>query len=72
MRLNPHLHVVFLDGAYHEDGTELAWNELGHLRTRRRAPRAPARSSAVRSGTGISTRGSVAGMAPCTHLPHGK
>ncbi|WP_420895023.1 hypothetical protein [Sorangium cellulosum] len=20
MRLNPHLHVVFLDGAYHEDG----------------------------------------------------
>ncbi|WP_437972525.1 hypothetical protein [Sorangium sp. So ce260] len=29
MRLNPHLHVVFLDGAYHEDGTELAWNELG-------------------------------------------
>ncbi|WP_437779937.1 transposase zinc-binding domain-containing protein [Sorangium sp. So ce1097] len=34
MRLNPHLHVVFLDGAYHEDGTELVWNELGHLRTR--------------------------------------
>ncbi|WP_437968663.1 transposase [Sorangium sp. So ce260] len=33
MRLNPHLHVVFLDGAYHEDGTELVWNELGHLRT---------------------------------------
>ncbi|WP_438028527.1 transposase zinc-binding domain-containing protein [Sorangium sp. So ce233] len=30
MRLNPNLHVVFLDGAYHEDGTEL----LGHLRTR--------------------------------------
>ncbi|HTN90852.1 MAG TPA: transposase zinc-binding domain-containing protein [Sorangium sp.] len=22
MRLNPHLHVVFLDGAYHDDGTE--------------------------------------------------
>ncbi|WP_437717088.1 hypothetical protein WMF45_12160 [Sorangium sp. So ce448] len=21
------LHVVFLDGAYHEDGTELVWNE---------------------------------------------
>jgi hypothetical protein len=35
MRLNPHLHVVFLDGAYHEDGTELVWNELGHLRTAR-------------------------------------
>jgi hypothetical protein len=34
MRLNPHLHVVFLDGAYHEDGTELVWNELGHLRAR--------------------------------------
>ncbi|WP_437968667.1 transposase [Sorangium sp. So ce260] len=33
MRLNPHLHVVFLDGAYHEDGTELVWNELGHQRT---------------------------------------
>ncbi|WP_437969767.1 hypothetical protein WMF04_10940 [Sorangium sp. So ce260] len=33
MRLNPHLRVVFLDGAYHEDGTELVWNELGHLRT---------------------------------------
>ncbi|WP_437905941.1 transposase zinc-binding domain-containing protein [Sorangium sp. So ce327] len=33
MGLNPHLHVVFLDGAYHEDGTELVWNELGHLRT---------------------------------------
>ncbi|WP_159396766.1 hypothetical protein [Sorangium cellulosum] len=32
MRLNPYLHVVFLDGAYHEDGTELVWNELGHLR----------------------------------------
>ncbi|WP_437622922.1 hypothetical protein [Sorangium sp. So ce1151] len=34
MRLNPHLHVVFLDSVYHEDGTELVWNELGHLRTR--------------------------------------
>ncbi|WP_437301060.1 hypothetical protein [Sorangium sp. So ce426] len=33
MRLNPHLRMVFLDGAYHEDGTELVWNELGHLRT---------------------------------------
>ncbi|WP_434047919.1 MULTISPECIES: transposase [Sorangium] len=37
MRLNPHLHVVFLDGAYHEDGTELVWNELGHLRARGRS-----------------------------------
>jgi Putative transposase len=34
MRLNPHLHVLFLDGAYHEDGAELVWNELGHLQTR--------------------------------------
>ncbi|WP_437760942.1 transposase [Sorangium sp. So ce1389] len=37
MRLNLHLHVVFLDGAYHEDGTELVWNELGHLRARGRS-----------------------------------
>ena len=34
LRLNPHLHVVFLDGAYHEDGAALAWEELGHLKTR--------------------------------------
>jgi hypothetical protein len=34
LRLNPHLHVVFLDGAYHQDGGELAWRELGHLQTR--------------------------------------
>jgi hypothetical protein len=34
LRLNPHLHVVFLDGAYHEDGAALVWNELGHLQTR--------------------------------------
>jgi len=34
MRRNPHLHVVFLDGAYHGDGEELVWNELGHLKTR--------------------------------------
>jgi hypothetical protein len=34
MRLNPHLHVVFLDGAYREDKGALAWNELGHLKTR--------------------------------------
>jgi hypothetical protein len=26
--------VVFLDGAYHEDGAALAWEELGHLKTR--------------------------------------
>ncbi len=38
LRLNPHLHVLFLDGAYHEAGDaladELAWTELPHLRTR--------------------------------------
>ena len=34
LRLNPHLHVVFLDGAYHEQGAELAWQALGHLQTR--------------------------------------
>lgn len=32
LRVNPHLHVVFLNGAYHEDGAHLAW-ELGHLET---------------------------------------
>jgi len=34
LRLNPHLHVVFLDGVYREDGTELEWKPLGHLQTR--------------------------------------
>ena len=34
VRLNPHLHVLFLDGAYHEAGDALAWTELPHLRTR--------------------------------------
>jgi len=34
LRLNPHLHAVVLDGTYHQDGTALAWEELGHLRTR--------------------------------------
>ena len=34
LRLNPHLHALFLDGAYHEAGGELAWVELPHLRTR--------------------------------------
>jgi hypothetical protein len=34
LRLNPHLHVVFLDGTYHERGDALAWDELGHLKTR--------------------------------------
>lgn len=33
LRVNPHLHVVFLDGAYREEAGELAWRALGHLRT---------------------------------------
>jgi len=33
LRLNPHLHLVALDGAYHEQGAELAWHALGHLKT---------------------------------------
>ena len=34
LRLNPHLHTVFLDGVYREDGSALAWEETPHLRTR--------------------------------------
>jgi hypothetical protein len=34
LRCNPHLHVVFLDGAYHQAGAQLAWQEVSHLRTR--------------------------------------
>ena len=34
LRLNPHLHVLFLDGAYHEAAGALVWTELPHLRTR--------------------------------------
>ncbi len=34
LRLNPHLHVVFLDGAYREEQGKLAWRELAHLQTR--------------------------------------
>ena len=33
LRLNPHLHVVVLDGAWHEEGGELYWQGLGHLKT---------------------------------------
>jgi hypothetical protein len=29
LRLNPHLHLVALDGAYHEQGADLAWQALG-------------------------------------------
>jgi len=33
LRLNPHLHLVGLDGAWHEQGGELCWQGLGHLKT---------------------------------------
>jgi hypothetical protein len=34
LRLNPHLHVLFLDGTYQEMGANLKWEEVGHLKTR--------------------------------------
>ncbi len=34
MRLNPHLHAVFLDGAYRADDEVPTWRPLGHLHTR--------------------------------------
>jgi hypothetical protein len=34
LRLNPHLHVVFLDGAYHQAHGELVWQAARQLRTR--------------------------------------
>ena len=33
MRLNPHLHTIALDGTWHEQGNELAFAGLGHLKT---------------------------------------
>ena len=33
LRLNPHLHMVALDGAWHEQGGELCWQGLGQLKT---------------------------------------
>jgi len=33
LRLNPHLHLVALDGAWDEEGGELCWQGLGHLQT---------------------------------------
>jgi hypothetical protein len=33
LRLNPHLQLVALDGAWHEQGGELCWQGLGHLQT---------------------------------------
>jgi hypothetical protein len=34
LRLNPHLHSLFLDGAYREQGATLVWEPLGHVQTR--------------------------------------
>jgi hypothetical protein len=33
LRLNPHLHMIALDGGWREKDGELAWEGLGHLRT---------------------------------------
>jgi len=33
LRLNPHLHTIALDGAWHEQGNELVFAGLGHLKT---------------------------------------
>jgi len=33
LRLNPHIHAVFLDGAWHEQEDDLVFAGLGHLRT---------------------------------------
>jgi hypothetical protein len=33
LRLNPHLHAVVLDGAWYEQGGELCWQGLGHIKT---------------------------------------
>jgi hypothetical protein len=33
LRLNPHFHVIALDGAWREEDGKLAWEGLGHLRT---------------------------------------
>ena len=33
LRLNPHLHTIALDGAWYEQGSELIFAGLGHLKT---------------------------------------
>ena len=68
LRLNPHLHTVFLDGTYHQDGAALAWQELGHLRTREVGEVSSKRCGAWRatsSGVGLSKRT----MAPSAPTP---
>ena len=49
LRLNPHLHVVLLDGVYREDGAELTWQALRHLQN-------------ARSGRGARARGAADGQ----------
>ena len=34
LRLNPHLHVLFLDGIYREEGEDVVFDPLAHLSTR--------------------------------------
>ena len=34
LRLNPHLHTIALDGAWYDQGSELLFAGLGHLKTR--------------------------------------
>ena len=51
LRLNPHLHLIVLDGTWCEQGGELAWEGLGHLGTQR-------------SGRGAGARGPAHGEAP--------
>jgi len=34
LKLNPHVHAVFLDGAYRDKGNELDFRAVGHLSTR--------------------------------------
>src|SRR5262249_6941222 len=33
LRLNPHLHAVFLDGAFHEQDGEVVFEGLSHVKT---------------------------------------
>jgi hypothetical protein len=71
LRLNPHLHVVFLDGAYHQDSGELVWQQLGQLRTRevgevleravRRMARYLARRAAIEPDDADSAESAVQG-----------
>jgi hypothetical protein len=55
LRLNPHLHLVVLDGAWYEEGGELAWEGSGSS-----GPARWARCSSAWSG---ASRGTFAGPA---------